>query len=472
MVGRYTKLFNGQRLMILLCLSLLVQVATGQTSFSLEEAMQYATGKNPEIQKKQLNISDADARAREVRATGMPKLNGGIDYQHFIDIPVSLVPADAFGLPPDLTNFLTDVGDATSVPYPEAQGGGGLQELQFGLKNSLTATLGASALIFDGSFLVGLKAARVYKDLAIKELDQSVADVKLQVAKAYLAALISQKNKEIIDKNIANILESLTEIRALYANGFAEKLDVDRLELSYRNLQGEAQRIDRLIRVSENLLKFQMGYPLDESIELRDDLEVLVAKNEAVVVDLDAPVEAGKRPEFKVLETAQALNDLNIQQYKAGYLPSLSAFGRYQRVFQANNINEGKWFPTTVVGATLNIPLFDGLDKKSKIQRASIEGDRIKIDRETFRRSVELEVQNARINYKNAIEALDRQRQSEELAQSIYQTTQIKYREGVGSSVEVTQAESALYSAQAAYINALYDVLIAKTDLDKALGDL
>ncbi len=444
----------------------------GQQSFTLEEAMSYGVGQSLSMRKKQLDIADAKEQVKEIRAIGMPKLNGGIEYQHLIDIPVSLVPADAFALPSDLTTFLEDVSDATDVSFPMSNGGGGLQELQFGLKNSLTASLTGSVLLFDGSYLVGLRAARLYKELAVKEMDQTASTVRVNVAKAYLAVLIAKRNQEIIGKNILNLTSSLKETKALYENGFAEKLDVDRLVYSLNNLESEKKRVDRLYVVSQNLLKFQMGYPIEEEIVVTDNLDLLVVSAGESAVDFEEPVNPSDRPELKVLETAVQLNDLNIQQFKAGYLPSLSAFGSYQRIFQANNVKDGKWFPTTVVGATLNIPIYNGLDRATKIQRAEIEGERLNVDKEIFLQSVALEVGNARINYMNALENVENQRKSEELASSIYQTTQIKYREGVGSSIELTQAERELYAAQASYIASLYELLISKVDLEKALGKL
>jgi outer membrane protein len=460
------------RLTIAIVTILLPLCLGAQQSFSLEEAVNFALQKNSSIRLKQLEVSDARSQIKEFRAIGMPKVQGSVEYQHFIDIPVSLAPADAFAFPPDLNRFLGDVADVTNVDLPASGGGDELQELQFGLKNSLSASVTANALLFDGSFFVGLRAAKLYKELVAREMVQTSTEVKLSVTKAYLAVLIAQKNKEIIDKNIANLAQSLQETRAIYENGFAEKLDVDRLQLSLSNLETEADKLERLVQISLNLLKFQMGYPMEESLAVTDDIDQLMAENTLDARIMEAEIDPSSRPEYSVLQTAEALNELNIKRNKVGYLPSLYAFGSYQQIFQANDIADGKWFPTTVVGATLNVPIFDGLDKESKIERARIDLEEVQLQKTEFMRSVQLEVQNARSTYLNALETTERTRENRQLAEEIYSTTQIKYREGVGSSVEVSQAERELYTAQANYINALYDLLVAKVDLDKALGNL
>lgn len=460
------------RLTIAIVTILLPFTLGAQQSFSLEEAIGFALQKNASVRLKQLEVSDARSQIKEFRAIGMPKVEGSVEYQHFIDIPVSLAPADAFAFPDDFNRFLGEVSDATSVPLPSGGGGDELQELQFGLKNSLTASLTANALLFDGSFFVGLRAAKLYKELVAREMVQTTTDVKLSVSKAYLAVLIARKNREIVDKNIQNLSESLRETRAIYENGFAEKLDVDRLELSLANLRTEADKLDRMIQVSINLLKFQMGYPMEENIELTDDIDRLIAQTSLDSESLESEIDPSNRPEYDVLQTAENLNELNIKRNKVGYLPSLFAFGSYQQIFQANDISEGRWFPTTVVGATLNVPIFDGLDKESRIERAQIDLEELRIQKSEFVRSVQLEVRNARSAYLNAWETVERTRASQQLAEEIYNTTQVKYREGVGSSVELSQAERELYSAQANYLNALYELLVARVDLDKALGNL
>ncbi len=453
--------------------SLLVAAhSQAQQAFTLDEAIDYAIINHNSIKQKQLEVQDAAGQVKEFTAIGIPKLSGSVQYQYYVDIPTSLIEADAFGLPNYLTNFLEEIGTKTQTPLNAPEPTSDLQALQFGTTHNITAGIEASALVFDGSFFVGLKAARLYKELVQKQVDITKSDLRLNVTKAYFAVLIAQENKAIINKNITNLEQTLSETKAIYENGFAEKLDVDRLELSLRNLKAEGENLERIVNVSINLLKFQMGYPMDEPIEVSDEFDTLVDVAVKEQVTLSENYDIMNRPEYRSLLQAEEVNKMNINRWKVSYIPSLYAIGSYQQQLFTNDLSEGRWFPASFVGAQLSVPIFDGFEKEAKIQRAKIDVAEIQLQMADFKRGMELEVRNAQFSYINTLQTVDTRKESLDLAQNIYDITQIKYKEGVGSSVEVTQAERELYTAQSNYINALYDLLIAKTDLDKALGKI
>lgn len=424
--------------------------ANAQEAFTIDQAVEFAVANSAQTQIKQLELAKADAQIKEFRATGLPQLNGSVNYQHFLNLPTSLLPAEIFG------------GEA-----------GTFAEVQFGLSNNLTAGAELSTLIFDGSFFTGLKAQRIYKDLIYKQTDQSEFEIKKNVTKAYLGVIIAERNKKILEKNVENLEKTLSETEVIFENGFAEKLDVSRLQLSFDNLNTEITRIDRLINLSKNVLKFQMNYPMEKPIVLSeslDDLADLVFMEE---VDLDSKIDISKRPEFGVLAVGEQLNELNIEALRRGYLPSLVGFANAQTAIQRNNLfneDEPGFFPTTIVGLALSVPIWDSFSKRSKIQQAKVDLEIAKVQKSEFERAVNLEVYNARLNYENSMNQVNSRKRSENLANEIYKTAQIKFKEGVGSSLELVQAEQNLYSAQANYASALYDLVVAKTDLDLALG--
>ncbi|RMD71383.1 MAG: TolC family protein [Bacteroidetes bacterium] len=418
------------------------------TRMTLDQAIAYAMEHNFKLIRARLDVEDARQQVIETTAIGLPQINGGVDYNYYIELPTSLVPAKFF--------------DPTA---PE----GTFAELQFGTKHNLTLKAQLSTLVFDGSYLVGLQAARKYAVLAAQQYVAAQAEVRNSVRDAYLPALIVRRNVEILDKNIATLQGMLEETRAMYAQGFVERLDVDRLELSLAQLTNQRDNLARQLETALNYLKFQMGYPLDQPLDIADDIETLLA--DGVPEEwLTGPIDPSQRPEYQAAQTGVELNELNIRRYQAGYLPSLAAFGSYQRQLQGNKLSDGSWFPVAIVGAQLNVPIFDGLSKKAKIQRAKIDLEQARSQTKELARAIQLEVANARTNYLSARERVATSRSNMELAERIYETTRIKYREGVGSSLELTQAEQALYQAQQAYTQALYDMLVAKTALMKALG--
>ena len=457
------------KLITLTFLLLFSSVLLAQQTFTLQQAIDYGLENSSQAQLNQLELQDAEGQILEYKAIGIPKLNGAVSYQYSPNIATFILP-----------DFITPAINGSLINYnlidpsqavPPASGG---NPAQFGTSHNLTAGLELSALLFDGSFFVGLQAQKLYRELVQRQAELPKLDIKSNVQKAFLAVLIAKRNEGLLQKNISNLQNTLRETKAIYENGFAEKLDVDRLELSLNNLNVEAGKVQRLIELSYNLLKFQMTYPLNEPIEIDGNLDALLAEinmESAAGEQLDL----SRRPELAVIETGEELAQMNVKRLKAAYLPSLVGFANYSKQLQRNKLfdsDDNPWFTVSNVGASLQVPIFDGLDKKAKMQRARIELDKTAIQKRDFERGVTLEVQNAKIAFLNANQTVATTKKSLDMAQQIYDITQIKYKEGVGSSIEVTQAERELYAAQSANMNALYELLVAKTNLDKALGKL
>ena len=444
-----------------------INVLTAQQSFSLDQAVEYAVRHSPTLEINDLEKADAEAQIKERLSVGMPKLNGTAGYTYNIQIPQQPV---ADFITPALYGVLFQEG----LVEPFDLGEPATFPLGFGLKHTVEAGLSMQTLLFDGSFLYSIKAAREYRNYVDKQAQQTRYEIKSNVVKSYLPVLVAEKNKDILDKNIANLENSLRETKIIYENGFVEKLDVDRLELSLENLRTERKKIDQVVTVTLNALKYQMGYPVNKDIEVEDDLDVLVAGLIAEKVDIEKEENLSKRPEIAIIEEGDKLNDINIKAIKAGYYPSLSGFAAHQQTLYRDKLFDSKesdWIPATFVGVNLNVPIFDGFEKKAKLQRALVSQRKNQIQLEEFKRGVQLQVVNAKINFSNTQQTAMNAKKTFELSERIHETTKIKYREGVGSSVEVMQAEREMYTAQSNYINALYSLLVAKTDLDIALGN-
>lgn len=427
------------------------------TQFSLSEAVAYAQTKSNSVRTSELEIARAKAEVQEYTAIGIPKLNGGVDYQYFIHLPTQLIPNDAFSF------------DIPGIPLPEPKPG--YSETQFGTRNKLTFTLNLNALVINGSYFVGLQASRGLLEMTKRRANLTKYDIKHTIVKAYLQVLIAQENKGVLLRNIDNLKKMRAETKAFLDNGMVEQLDVDRLDLSLSNLQVELEALARQTELAYNVLKFQMNYPLEEKIEVTDKLENIIALPDAN--DLEGEIAFDRRLEVNVLKQTIHLNELNTKRFNMGYLPSLSAFATHQQVLQRDNLFDGNlpgFFPTTIVGLKLNVPIFDGFDKAAKIKKSKIDVAKFKLQLNDLERSIKLQVINSRAIYNNAKQRLENQDKNLALAEKIMNTTKIKYREGVGSSLEMSQAEQELYRTQANRLNALYELVVAKADLDKALG--
>jgi outer membrane protein TolC len=264
------------------------------------------------------------------------------------------------------------------------------------------------------------------------------------------------------------------DTKALNEAGFVEKLDKDRLELAYNNLLTEKEKVERLIGLSETLLKFQMGYSLNEPITLTDAL------NAETFQDIDASsavkVKYEARPEFSLLESQKKINELDLKRYKMAYLPTLVGYGAFNYQAQRTKFNffdnKADWFPIGLIGATLNVPIFSGGQKYYRVKQAQLNLQKTSNTMDYMKTVIDLEATSASITYKNAYVSVQTQAKNKELAKSIFETTKKKYDAGVGSSLEIITAETALKEAETNYLSAVYDLIIAKTDLDKAQGTI
>ncbi|NRA51039.1 MAG: TolC family protein [Phaeodactylibacter sp.] len=458
--------------MMLLVLPIWAQQQAVQ--LSLEDAIDYALENSLKIKDAQIAIADAEEQIIERRSSGLPQVNGTLNYQHYLAVPRQPLPEgfDIFGLFGQAlaVDLYDQLAESTQMAFDQSfsgDAGGGDEGIAFFLRNNFTAGIDVSAMIFDGSFFVALKAARAYRQYTLRDFATTQREVENAVIEAYLPVLLVQENIELLEKNIKNLEQLLFETRELYNAGFAEQLDIDRQELSLSNLRLERENLVRQKDISLANLKYTIGFPIDQPLVVSDDLDAMATEAEALLSEKANP---GVRPEVALIDQAIQMNELNIKLNKAGYLPTLNAFGVAQQQYQGDDFESGFWAPSAFVGLTMNVPIFDGFNKKSKIQRARLDLEKARIQREDLVRGIGLEVANAQTNFRNASNRLNNQEKNLDLAERIYDTAQIKYREGVGSSLEVTQAEQSLYTTQSNYMQALYDVLQSKARLEMALG--
>ena len=434
-------------IIIILVLALSCSKLISQSTFSLKEAIAYAMENNPDVANAKLAIEDAEAQVTGYLSIGLPKVSADLEYIYYPQVPQVPLPdafAIAFGLPEDESN-----------------------EVSFLSRNNFTAGIRANSLLFDGSYFTGLRAARLFKEMTQLQLYSAERVVANNVMDAYLPSLLIHESEKILDKNIENLAKVLFETKEIYKAGFAEQLDVDRLELSLANLKTEKDALTQQKEVAINGLKFLLNFPMEEELILEDNIESLLSDANN---NVEGEINYYSRPEYKVAETGLALSELNVERFERGAWPKLEAFGAYQYQYQGDDFNQGFWAPTFLLGAKLSVPIFDGFERRANIDQAAIALKQNENNKKTLESLITLEVTNARKMYLIAIDKLESQNKNLALAQKIYDTTLIKYKEGVGSSLEVTQSEQSLYTTQQNRIQAMFDVLTTKVALDQAMG--
>lgn len=430
---------------------------SGQTasSFSLKQAIDYAIAHNASTLNAQLDIESANDQKKEVIGIGLPQVSGKVDATHFIKKPVTLFPLDAFPLP--------------GPPIPP----GTYAEAEMALRNNITAGVQVTQLVFSSDYIVALSSSDILTSLAQKSYERTRIETASEVSKAYYNVLVSRERLELMAANVERIKKLHDDTKALHQNGFVEKIDVDRIEVLYNNLTVELQNVQRLVGLTEALLKFQMGYDINQPITLTDELNIS-DQAQFAAIDTSAKIDYTKRIEYSLLESQKMLMQVDLRRNKLGYLPTLAVFGNVSTQYMRDEFEPvgSKWFPSAMIGGSLTIPIFSGGQRHYRTQRASIALMKTENSMKALENGITLEVTNARIAYQNAYTSLLTQKKNMELAQEVYRVSKLKYEQGVGSNIEVITAETSLKEAQTNYYNALYNTLIAKVDYEKANGTL
>ncbi|MEQ8903824.1 TolC family protein [Ekhidna sp.] len=438
-------------LLIIIGTSVGVQ-AQERTSLSLEDCINYALGNNEQLKIKQLDKEIAEAEVRKTISMGLPQanVNGGLNYN--FEPQKSLI---------DISTFDPSVPEGTE------------QEVSFVQKYDGNIGLSVDQLIFDGSYFVGLQAARTYKELSTKEHIKSQIDIVEAVSKAYYNTLIAEEQLELLERNMGRLDTLLDETQEMYNAGFAEKVDVDRIRVNYNNLRVELSKSRQLKDISRKLLKFQMGMDLNQPIELTQNLEEVEINTPAIPSET---FDYGQRIEFSQLQTNRSLAYLDMKNNRVQYLPKIYArlgYGWNTAAPTGSQVFESRrWLDNGVLGVTASIPIFDGFLKSNKIQQNKLQVKQIENQMSFVKKNIDLEIEQSQISLSSQIEMLEVQKQNMELAQEVYDISKIKYQEGVGSNLEVINADASLKEAQTNYLNALYQAITSQIELKKALGTL
>jgi outer membrane protein TolC len=440
------------KLLVLLIGLLVSPKVFSQQQFTLKQAVDYAVNQHMTVKNGEIAVENSLAKIKEIKAMGLPQVTGSVAYQNNILIQQMIVPAKTFN---------------------PAAGENEVANVKFGVPQAGNLGVQVQQLVFDGSYLLGLKAADVYKELSQKNLNLTKVGIAENVTKAYYGVLVNIEKAKILDLNITRLDSLFKETKALNAKGFVEKLDVQRLEVNVNNLKIEKDKIAKLIGLSKELLLFQMSMPITENIELGTKLQEINLEGLSLLAAND--VSYTNRAEYSILQTSKRLAELNLKNVEVKKYPSVFLQGN----LGANNGRQNfgdlitkKWFPSSSISLATSIPIFDGYARKYKAIQAQNEIRTINNSFKMLEQGIDFQVSSANTSLKNSFKTLESYKTNMELATEVLRVTKIKYKQGSGTNLEILNAEASLKEAQTNYLTGLYDALIAKVELDKAAGKL
>lgn len=410
-------------------------------SFSLSEAVDFALKNNNSIKNADLDILSAKKEVWATTAIGLPQVNGTYDYQH---------------LP----------GTLPSLSFPDPDGG--FQQITLGVRNSATYNVMVSQLVFSGEYIVGLQAAKTFLELSANSKEKSEADVKESVHMAYFTVLVLENNKETLDSSVININSVLTDTRKMYEQGFLDEMDYEQLQVTKNSLVNSVRAIERQIQLSKMLFRIQLGLGQDDEVILTDNLESLLATITAEKV-LMTEFELQRNLEFRLLNTQERISELTLNREKTKYLPTVSAFYLYQDKTRKADFDVTF---NNILGVSVSVPIFSSGMRNARVGQARIELEKIRNTKEQMSETLIMASEQARMDFSNAYEKFLTEKENVLLARKVFERTEFKYKQGVSSSMDLSQANNQYLDSYSAYTSSIMEFLSAKIKFEKALNNL
>ena len=449
-----TTKFAAALLIILLSSVSFISVAQRDTvshthAFTAQQAVDYALQNAVQVRNALIDIKLQEQQNREITASALPQINGNASLIDYLSIPTNLIPAEFTGGPP-----------GTYIP------------IKFGTKYNGTYGADLQQILFDGQVFIGLKARKTSIDFQVKTAEVTKEQIKTNVYKVYYQLAVGKRQIETINANIANYEKLLHDTKIIYQNGFAEKLDVDKVQVQLSNLETQKLKAQNQLDAGVAGIKFLMNIPQKDELILTDTLSDEEIKSN--ILDEDYRYE--DRKEYELLGLQTKLQEFNVKRYQLSKIPTLTFSATVNQNAQRATFNFFKsgepYFTTSFISFKIAIPLFDGGARNARIASARLDLLKTQNNLDNLKESIDNDVAQSRINMKSAILTLDNQKKNIDLAQQVYNSTKLKYDQGLGSNQEINQAQTDLVAAQNNYYGSLYDAINAKIDYLRAAGRL
>jgi outer membrane protein TolC len=410
---------------------------------TLQECIDLAIGNSPKIQNSILEQQRLRYQYRETVGKGLPEIQFSGSFDDFVNLPTQLIPGEFFGRPGEM------------IP------------VQFGTTYNITGALEASQLIYNQSYLVGLQMARKMLERNTLETERTKIDVAATVSTGFYLAQIANQQIRNLKDNLEKLNRLYTISRSQFEMGFIKKVDVDRIRVNQLNLQTQIDNLEVQYRQLLSMQKYYMGLPEEQELMFPDsiDVETVLPSPE---INLDNHID------IRMLEKQKQIIHTSLQMNRSEYYPSLILIGSVNYTNQSNDFylfgKPTDWFNTSMFGLRLNVPIFSGLQKRSRVNQTKVQMSQLQVTESDTRRILSVQAVDAARKYRNSITTEQRQRENVLLAQNVYAVSQDQYQKGLISMTDILNAETSLNEAQTAHTIALVQMKIAEIDYLKASG--
>jgi outer membrane protein TolC len=427
--------------------SLAAQEAPVTLSLTVDQAVDYAMENNKTVTSARYDLLASEKSYLEALSAGLPSVNGSFSANDNLKLMTTLLPGEFFGQP--------------GVKIP----------VTFGSKYNTSYGVTASSAVFNAPWIIGLKTARLATDLSSMTVDQKEADTRESVMTVYYLILVSQETMKVIDANLVNLNEILASTKAMFKVGMAEATDVDQMQSTVSTLFNTKSSMERTLEVNYNMLRFLLGVGRETEIVLTDNLEKIMAD---VNVDtmLDEEFDIENNINYQLIDGQLKMSELSLKSAKASVLPTLSASIYYNKMGMGDKLNDLRWYPNSVFGLQLSVPIFASSQRYAKISRAKINLEKARTTKDMMTDQLLMQEKQLRFNLQSANDQYKLQKENIELASRVLKSFQNKYNQGMASSLDLTQANTNYLTAQNNYLTALMNLLQTRVAFDKLMNNL
>jgi len=456
-----------------------------QQEFGLQEAVDYALQHNKDLKNARQELTKTERSIWEAISQGLPQADLLVDYMTYFNYELAFEfgsPEDV-NITPDMIN--TAISNTLDMPQystvtpqdlniyfagseVDRRIQGMLPPSTILMSDQLTAKIQASQLVFSGQYIVGIQTARLGKIIAAQALDNSEVTTKESVINAYYLVLISERSLGFVDQNLENLEKIFSQTKKMVEAGMAEKLDADQFQITVNQLENTKKMMERNLELNYNMLRFTLGLPAGAELILTDRLDDLFAEMESVNLLMET-FNPEENITYQILQSQAEINKKLWAMEKWNYGPSLAAFYNYNFKILTTGFD---MTPTHLLGFSLNVPIFSSGLRDAKVDQARIEYEIADRNAEILGDQLELQNRQLKYNLQSSLENYATQKENVEVARSILENYQRKYEQGMASSLDVTQSNSNYLDAQSSYLNAMFEVMSARIQLEKLMNNL
>jgi outer membrane protein len=435
--------------LLLFCLTggiIKAQEKSGDLKFTLKEAQEYAIQNNKMMISSRMEVEASKVAVWEIISNALPQVSASGSFTDNLKLMTTLLP-DFIG------------GTDKKIP------------VTFGTQFNSGASIQASMLLFNAPLYIGIETTKLANKLSEKNLAKTELDTKESVSTAYFLILVSEKSLEILNGNIANLNETLKSTRSMYSAGMAESTDVDQMVSNVTMVENTRSSMQRSIELNYNLLRFQLGVAPETQITLTENLEGLTSQINIQAL-MSQQFDLKQNINYMLIEGQEKMSSLTLKSQKASVLPTLSGFYSYGVNGMGDKISAQQWFQNSMTGLQLSVPIFASGQRYSQIKKAQINLNKASTTKDMVTEQLLLQEKQLRYNLVNANLQYISQKDNVEVSKRVYSSTENKFKQGMASSLELTQANSLYLQAENNYVSALMNLLQTKLALDKLLNNM